>query len=479
MPEASIVEFEPTVLNVVNDDDWQKLLDRYPAEVPRPFQRVLEVARQNGAVCVIIEHHHDDMDYRSEYRSFRSGLHAPPPYLTDRLHFFSEPVHDPVLELPAEKFLGSVVLRPAGTGLVGTTLMKPPPDWSEFHIASVRCTIELFGHSLHVDAVPFAQQDAQFARCAHVAAWVCHRTSALRGELPVRPLAEFPTMSASNLGPSNSSGLTIDELSELLTKVGLLSGIHVMGAMPSTNTETAIPLAQQKRPPAKWDSRAAWVACRRLSGGYPVIVGVSGHAFVLIGFESANRPVSPKTRFGRHDDLRGPYLTVDNILSDTESLSGDRFDWDVLLTPLPSDLWLSAEAAEIAGRTALKLRSFDTANELRSADSEGRIAWRTIPISSRILKDTVALRGLELAEQRVYRKLPLPEKVWVVEALDIDQMKGRGNSVVAEAILDPQSSDFNPISFARRSYGNVSIGDAEAQPTNTKLTRSLMEFIPA
>ena len=103
-------------------------------------------------------------------------------------------------------------------------MLKPPPDLEDQVRTVVTSTVNFFGQRLTVRGVPFAQQDTQFGRCAHVAVWICHYTAALRDDTQRRLMADFTLLADANVvegRPLPSQGLTGLQLSNLLRDFGL------------------------------------------------------------------------------------------------------------------------------------------------------------------------------------------------------------------------------------------------------------------
>ena len=232
---------DPAELISLNSDaDWEALLDRYPALNPRPLQRCLEVAKAGGAATAVIETRYLDEDYRSEYSAFFSKTFAEISDTAHRVHFFRRALKAAELwRLPDDHgYLGFMVIRPSWLGRVGRTMLAPPPELAPAVRTSVESTVSFFGQRLLIAAVPFAQQDTQFGRCAHVAAWICHYTAALRHDTHRRVMADFTLLADANVvegRPVPSQGLTGLQLTNLLRDFGLPPLFYRMGELQTPN----------------------------------------------------------------------------------------------------------------------------------------------------------------------------------------------------------------------------------------------------
>lgn len=451
---------------------WKSLAQRYPAINPRPFERCLEVAQSAGAKVAVIETRYLDEDYRSEYSAYFSKTFAEIPDTTHRIHFFRGDLSADVMwRLPPDHgYLGFVVIRPSALGLVGRTMLVPPPELAAAVRAAVEAEVSFFGQRLTVRAVPFAQQDAQFGRCAHVAAWICHYTAALRGDVARRSMADFSLQADARVAegrPVPSLGLTGLQLTNLLCDFGLPPLYYRMGELPTPDPDDPPPAHRPNQDPGEWDSRIIPITCRYLNSGYPVLVGTYGHAFVLVGYERQARPDEPDwIRFVRHDDQRGPYLGVGDIFDDIDVATGDAYGpWSIMIAPVPERLWLAPEPAERAGRELLRSVSREAfahglsgrASTVHSLEARGHIAYRTYAISATAFKSAAASRGLDDLAVREYRLARLPRLVWVVEAIDRRKRAAGEPCVLGEAVLDSTSSDHDPRELIVRVPGALAV----------------------
>ena len=195
MPREADVEpvrwDEPDPADVISlraDEDWQMLHEYYvePDQLPLlgsgrtdaddAYLRCLEVARESAARTVVIETRYIDADYRSEYSAYYSKAFADIDDSTHRLHFFtSEIEEEQIWNLPDKPgYLGYVIVRPSPSGMVGRSILRPPPELRAWVRTAIREPVSFFGQRLTVEGVPFMSQDTQLGRCAHAATWMCH-----------------------------------------------------------------------------------------------------------------------------------------------------------------------------------------------------------------------------------------------------------------------------------------------------------------
>jgi hypothetical protein len=180
-------------------------------------------------------------------------------------------------------------------------------------------------------------------------------------------------------------------------------------------------------------------------------VASGDHAFVLCGYHRERRAGKRHwITFIRHDDQRGPYLQVGNVLDDVDQDTGYRYSpWQCLIVPLPAKLWLPPEPAEFVG--AFLMRGLAQALRGRIPEAElllkliegGRLAVRTYAKEANAFK-TGLDRGMDEQLVREYRLARFSHYVWVVEAIDRDQRNDRLPCVLGEAVFDATSSENTP-----------------------------------
>jgi hypothetical protein len=481
------------VVPLLGDTDWDAFRLRYePNLLPRPLERCLEVARETGAKSVVIETRYVDRDYRGEYSNFFSKTFSEIPDTAHRLHFFKDNLSYRDLanlsETVQRGYLGYVVVRPSPLGRVGRTMLVPPPDVVVAVQTTVVDRVNLFGHVLQVKGVPFAQQDTQFGRCAHVAAWICHYTAHLRGDVARHTMADFSVYADANFAegrPLPSQGLTGLQLSNLMREFDLPPIVYRMGLIPGSGQEPPVPPHTDDDDPGIWDTRAVAVLCRFLNSRYPVLVGTHDHAFVIIGYRRVQETGQPWIQFVRHDDQRGPYLIVDDILHDVDPATGDRHSpWELILAPVPAKLWLLPEAAERTGRSYIEgYDALEGKGSLAQLRKSGRLTFRTIAMTSADYKVAAAYRGLDTASARELRLARMSRLIWVVEAVDRRARAAGRRCVVAEVLFDSTSSDNNPGVLAIRVPGALLISQTDGTirsplAATTRATLSAGAFQP-
>jgi hypothetical protein len=435
------------VIKPKDEAEWQKLARDYGGcPAPRPFDQVIAVVRAGGCRTVVVENRYVDIDYRSEYSNFWSLKFDGQSPFTRRLHFFADDIDEGRLhDLPAEPgYLGYSVIRPVEYGRVGRTVLQPPPDLRrDATLTTISDKVSLFGNDLTVTGVPFCEQDAEYLRCAHAAAWICHYVAHRRELTGRRSTAEIVEMSPTMLSPERalpSKGMTLNQLQAVfgaLNQPALFYGLSNMPRVPGVpDPEPVFDTEGNPVAPGRWDKRLITVICRYLNSRFPVLIGAGDHAFVLVGwFRREDGGVS----FVACDDQVGPYEVIEDPFAHYKT------PWDSIMVPLPPRVFLSGESAE--GRAHRVFRSVSAQAEgleqLAERLLSGEIVLRTMLRTGSSFKRDVAKQTNSDDILRQVRYARLPHWVWVVEAHDKEHCES-GPCVVAAAIFDSTSFDLAP-----------------------------------
>ena len=441
-------------------EDWRRLAREYTGRGdPGPLDHILKVVAANGCRTVVIENRYLDVDYRSEYTAFWSLKFDNISPFTRRLHFFGadlDPKSLHKLSAAARRsYLGYSILRPIPHGRVGRTVISPPRELCAETLTTITDRVSLFGNPLEVEGVPFCEQDSEFLRCAHAAAWICHYTAARRGHLGRRPTARIVELSPSELSPERqfpSNGLNNNQLQVVFNELDQPALLYGMSALPRvigvrdpicpdtivlerSGGATLHPRA--KTPAGHWDERMISIICRYLNSGFPVLIGAEDHAFVLVGWR---RDLEGQVQFVACDDTVGPYEIIPSPFEHYMT------PWETIMVPLPPRVYLSGESAE--GRAHRVFRTFaEQASQLADIKGElasGEIELRSILRPGPALKEDIGRLTSSPGMQRLVRHARLPRWVWVVEAHRRRLCGGRKRCVVAMAVFDSTAFDSKP-----------------------------------
>jgi hypothetical protein len=440
------------LLHPADDAAWDQLTEEYGGHdyAAAPLRRIIEIVRSLGCRAVVVENRYVDADYRSEYAAFWVSRFEDKPAFARRLHFFATELTDQQLyALPDDvEYLGYTVIRPVPLGAVGRTVIAPPPEIRTATLTLVRDEATLFGNRLAVHGAPFSQQDTEYLRCAHAAAWMCHYSAAARGHVGRQVTSAFVEATPAILSYERalpSKGMTLNQLQAVFGALGQPALFYGLGRMPQvTGVDDPLPELDangEELPPGYWDTRMFSVIARYLNSGYPVLIGTTDHAFVIVGWYRDSN--DGEIRFVANDDQRGPYGVITSPFTDT------RAPWRSIMVPLPPKVLMSAESAETEAH-----KSFSVWAVAPNAPE----AWRTLgegvrtnAVSLRVaLRETndykleLPDRGLADEAVRDLRLARLPRYIWVVEAHDRDARTAGDPCVMAEVVFDATSNDRAP-----------------------------------
>lgn len=439
-----------------SEKDWARLASEYiqgtedtTDQERRPLNQVFDAVRKGGCKSVVVENRYVDIDYRSEYTAFWSLKFDNQSPFARRFHFFATELEEEKLHVLSKEqqkaYLGYSIIRPVPYGRVGRTVLTPPPELKGATLTLIDDTVSFFGNPLTVTGVPFCEQDKEFLRCAHAAAWICHYTAARRGNVGRRSTAEIVELSPTALSPERaipSQGLNYNQLQVVFGALGQPAIVYGLSSLPQViGVEDPVSPDEEdtdaETPAGWWDHRMVSIICRYLNSGFPVLVGAGEHAFVLVGWR---RDDEDQVQFIACDDGIGPYEVI------TSPFQHRLTPWDSFMIPLPPKVYLSAESAE--SRAHEVFRSFaEQAEQLRDIEEgllDGSIVLRTMLRTGARYKREVA--GVTRSEKtlKALRHARLPHWVWVVEAHRTDLCKKDKPCVVAAAVLDSTAFDEKP-----------------------------------
>jgi len=427
------------------------LIRYYQGSRPAVVQEVLGQAYSLGAQTAVIEFRYLDPDYRSEHSRFYSTTFRRYPSVAHRLHFFARPPpatwRDPEHSLDftdlESSYLGFVVLRPLVGARVGRVALAPPRDLADDLTCATREGVNVFGVPMSVRASPFMAQDSQLGVCAHMSLWVVNQHHHLAYGRQRRTAGEITELVPNDLGlgrPAPSTGLTVEQLAAGCRALGLPALVYKCKKPEDLPSGGLIPS----------------IACRYLNSGMPVIVAAGGHhAFTLVGYRRVDAgTLDERIHFIRQDDEAGPYQVVEDYTHDVHG------QWEWLIVPLPLKVFVPGEVAESLGREQLLATAGQSQNEAArqivddASDAGARpISFRSTVVRSNRFKACLPQRGFSHDVAVLYRRLPLPRWVWVVEVILKAERQQRSPAVIAEAVIDATDHSRDPHVLAWRVPG--------------------------
>lgn len=412
---------------------WDRLLDYYTnSNGNRALARVFTIARDHGVVSVVCERRYIDADWRSQHARFYNGTFRRYPSVCHRLHFFTRQVPADLAELGdlQDAYRGYTVLRPLPMSPVGRTMLTAPPELSD----GVRCEgdqeVNLFGWPLRVRAMPFISQDTQYLRCAHAALWMVLAHAHLVHRLPHHLPAEVHDAALGGVIIGRqlpSDGLSGEQMLGALTSLGLSPSIL---NLPS----------EAEADQLAGDLSLYGVLCRYINSAMPPIVTSNVHAWVVTAYRRRSSENHGPIQLWRHDDVRGPYLPVNDPWDEPESA---HQPWSVAYLPLLPKVYLDAERAEAVGRSwiaGFSSSKYYTGTTLEQADlrpnAKEQRTFRTYLISSSNFKQGLVQRGMPAPLAAAYRLTFMPRYIWVIEVVDRQRRHANQPDILGEVILD-------------------------------------------
>lgn len=432
----------PTVFDMSDPSSWQTLREQYshPGAIA-PLERIFQIAREHGVVCIVKEPRYIDADWRSQLARFYDGAFRRYPSVCHRLHFFTRQVDPNVSDLSGlqDAYRGYTVLRPLPVAPVGRTMIVPPPELDD----GVRCEgvehVDLFGWPLTVRAMPFISQDTQLLRCAHAALWMVLRHGWLVHDLPRRLPAEI--YDAALGGVVVGRQLPSDGLSAYQ----LISAMSVLGLSP---TGKSLPRTKQDETSAG-QLRLYGIVCRYINSRLPPVIISTTHAWVVVAYRRAPSAGNQVIQLWRHDDARGPYLPVDDPWGEPEPA---HQPWLTAYLPLLPKAYLDAERAEAVGMNWVALvRASPVAVGTTLAEADARpdplerTTLRTYLVESSSFKQALDTRGMPDSLAVALRRTPMSRLIWVIEVVDRRERSAGRPDVLGEIILDATLTQFEPL----------------------------------
>lgn len=453
-PVGSAAPFE--IFRPRRKRDWNALLDRLGGS--SQLDRCLDVARRAGARTAIVEHRYVDADYRSEYSTYWSMKFHHVDGFARRVHFFGDDIADDAVHAIPDTadYIGYIVIRPLDEGVVGRTMLRPPNDLLKKNPVLADCTdsVSVFGTPFSVRGVPFCTQDAEYLRCAHVAAWMCHYSAHLRGLIGRQLTTELAAYAPAEVSDGRrlpSDGLNDQQIQAVFTRAGLPAIRYTIADIPTVigvdQHPRVDPTTGRARPRTKAEQDRATITtiCRYLRSGFPVLVSTERHVFALVGYTERSPGGHRHINFIAADDQVGPYELINPRLTNPKLGA-----WQAITIPLLPRVLLAGESAETDAATTLTtLRHLalddlpipgDWATIARGLDS-GRYRLQTLLLLARDYKRNLPLQGRANETVERLRLAQQSRWIWIVEAHDEKQRLAGEPSVLAEFIYDYTSSD--------------------------------------
>jgi hypothetical protein len=320
-------------------------------------------------------------------------------------------------------------------------MIVAPPDMGD--AVRIECDerIDLFGWRFDVTAMPFMSQDTQFLRCAHASLWMVLQHGHLRHGLPKRLPSDI--YDAATNGGSVGRQLP----SEGLSAIQLFSAMTSLGLSP-----TRKPFAETREEDEQETSlRLFGMICRYINSSLPPIAVSNTHSWVIVAYARTGAVEEPSIQLWRHDDVRGPYIPVEDPWDEDDEAYQP---WVGVYLPLLPKAFLDAERAELVGRAWIDYLAGESSiydgTTLKAANDRENdyetATYRTYLIRSNEFKEALIDRGLPTELAMAYRIMPMPRYIWVIEVIDRKLRNESSPDVLGEVILDATLTQFEPLS---------------------------------
>lgn len=416
-----------------SEDGWSGLSWAAGDDGDPAFTAALDVARDNGALTAVVEAGVVDRDFESEHREYLSRLHTSPRRSALRLHFFAAAIDlHQLWQLPLDaSYLGYVTLRWRGPFSVGASMLRPPPRMGSFPTAHHE-NVFIFGQWLSVRAVPFMQYPGFGRGSAAIALWECHRAAALERKSESPDIAAFalaaqPAAGLLRVSGEDVRGLELQQLRSLSATLGRPVSVRYVEALPELDTLSAI--QAQSVDPADAKLRRFVRTCGYyLRSGVPLIgLTIESEAELICGLTEADQKVTAWV----HNSHQGPYRAIEVT----------AIPWDVLLIPMPEDVFLAPEAAEMYAAVSLQSAEYSSESMLTHAEPSS-LEYQTGLVDTRKYLVGLADRGFPQGVVTHWRLARLPASLWVTQV--VDRRQEPRFSVIAEVAVDPTSTRRSP-----------------------------------
>lgn len=451
-----------------------------------PLARILSILGgtfNNQCKTIIIEEGDLDKEYRKEYELFyKHVFDSNSPKKSQRMHFFSKRI-DKVDSISIKKckneYLGYCTLRPKPYSTISDAFISERTviDVTTrfvFLPCSIEKRIRLKGIELKVKGFPFMQQDGRIVACAQAALQIIahyyYEKREIKKFYTAPDITEIARKSPHQSGERHvpTSGLNVIQIRLALEEMGFNPKIYDYSF--SKEEEVFFQHPEQ-------------VIYRHLESGIPVIVGIetkdSKHALVVIGHtfnpdywwsqvETLYYNL-PKTGFDYQcstnwiqnfivqDDNLGPYFFIPTQFLRTTFTN-------CIVVPLEKHVFLPGEDAEKFAYSAVTREEvLDIMASLAQYLQQKRpdsltVYWLNLLLEcinrkQLILRSYLKDRDTFLAQdikdynnevQKIYKKLKLPNKVWVVE-ISVPSLFCYARQKCGEILMDPTGDiRFNP-----------------------------------
>lgn len=400
-------------ITVQHPDNFEQLKDYIPSEyLSDSLIGQFKLFLSNKIKTIYIEYPYIDKDYRSTYYAFYAKRHRSYDQFCFRLHLFTQILEkDSDLDVAQVSYLGSIVLRPTEIAPMGRTLLHPQAiQGFSGYVCEAQFENNILGAPFSVHTFPHTMQDTDVTVCAHAVCWMIARYYSEKYSVYPERLTYDIAEAVRDVSFGRnipSRGLTLGQVSEILTSIGFFPEIFVKELYQKDDffydilysyIESGIPVVGAMR---KKEHAIAIVGHGQLQAPQDFISASDNQIFV----NTRNLIDSLVV----HDDNRIPFKTI--------FTSGGEYcisDIDAFVVPLYEKMYLNAE-------NVLGLYTFFAQSSLLSI-SEKQLISRIYMTSSRSYKRELRNDGkISSVMRKSQLELPMPKFIWIVELATPEQ----------------------------------------------------------
>lgn len=341
-------DFAKLLMNKDSDEFQIKRIEQ--SQVYNYLKRYLWSEKAGMSINTIIcENEYYCLNFIEDYANYYSRTYTKYSKICKRLHFFSEDFNkkefEEMLLDPHDKrwlsYKGCIVIKPIKKGLFGITYIatyphanshdKPHAD--RYYTCLTEHMVNLFGHDLYINTMPFKEQDGAVASCATTALWMAFHKTAELFKTKVPSLSEITIMAGSGNNSNRifpSKGLNVKQICAAISALGLTP--EIQDKFPTLNIlkckihaylKCGIPLL---------------LGMKELDGAkmrYNHLVTMNGYRYKENRHKSSSQPIPMLSdnieRFYVNDDQVGPFarmsiLEEDNYIAITTSWNERKGD---------------------------------------------------------------------------------------------------------------------------------------------------------
>jgi hypothetical protein len=468
----TIVEFDAT-------DSWDKLAVLCPGFLTRLGLNKLKRLLEGSVVCVAIEKHYIDRDYRDTFSGFHSKKFVTPSARTVRLHFFGRSMRTKDIregKVKAEDYVGYSIIRPTRPNCIGRTLLNPSRIKNVVGtVCKCKEKVSIQGTEIQVEGFPFISQDVDATVCAESATWMVMRYFSNRypSYREVHPF-EITTATQNYAWGERvypSRGLHLWQMTETLRREGFSPVTYSRGSFKD-NFEDLL--------------------YTYIESGFPVFATLNGHVVVALGhYSDYATPVTAEQKwvktsfFNRgfviNDDNNFPYQRIVAKPATTPTPAPARdpmvsaYDLSEVLAfavPLPEKVFLAAEEFDSLIQTLVTDHQLGVEAHSPILHQAGTVLMRQYLTTCKSFKMHLQARGMgQTVVREVYFDLPMPHFIWVCELSTLDLYEAGKQKIWGEIIWDATRNAYEPSGFIAVHYPEklwVDLGSALNQPQSLK-----------